>query len=274
MAPTDPKPAPLQDAPSPPSAASPPAGPAAPPDATLASLAEALTVLAAERLHAQGLAIPGEVDAAFDLERVYDSDPAYIGRLRRVLTLLGPARAHAVILRVLEKPYYYGKAAAVADVWHDEAVVEAVLARFERPDAYVDAELLGYNGPQVVPALARHARSVTRVRSRQVVERLGIPGPICFGHGVEITLDVQNAESFAAFARLIEPEPAVMLAWQTAPTVDFTLVLTVRDMPEYQALVQRLFTAANNVRNVRARFATQRVKFSTALPLPVTVRSA
>ena len=91
---------------------------------------------------------------------------------------------------------------------------------------------------------------------------------------VEITLDVQNAESFAAFARLIEPEPAVMLAWQTAPTVDFTLVLTVRDMPEYQALVQRLFTAANNVRNVRARFATQRVKFSTALPLPVTVRSA
>lgn len=90
----------------------------------------------------------------------------------------------------------------------------------------------------------------------------------------EITLDVQNAESFAAFAQLIEPEPAVMLAWQTAPTVDFTLVLTVRDMPEYQALVQRLFTAANNVRNVRARFATQRVKFSTALPLPVTVRSA
>ena len=56
------------------------------------------------------------------------------------------------------------------------------------------------------------------------------------------TLDVQNADTFAAFARLIEPEPAVMLAWQTAPTVDFTLVLTVRDMPDYQALVQRLFT--------------------------------
>ena len=42
------------------------------------------------------------------------------------------------------------------------------------------------------PSLARHARSITRVRSRQVVERLGIPGPICFGHGVEITLDVQE----------------------------------------------------------------------------------
>lgn len=42
------------------------------------------------------------------------------------------------------------------------------------------------------PALARHARSITRVRSRQVVERLGIPGPICFGHGVEIILDVEE----------------------------------------------------------------------------------
>jgi len=42
------------------------------------------------------------------------------------------------------------------------------------------------------PAMARHARSITRVRSRQVVERLGIPGPICFGHGVEITLDVDE----------------------------------------------------------------------------------
>ena len=42
------------------------------------------------------------------------------------------------------------------------------------------------------PAMARHARSITRVRSRQVVERLGIPGPICFGHGVEVTLDVEE----------------------------------------------------------------------------------
>ena len=40
--------------------------------------------------------------------------------------------------------------------------------------------------------MARHVRSITRVRSRQVVERLGIPGPICFGHGVEITLDVDE----------------------------------------------------------------------------------
>jgi type VI secretion system protein ImpG len=42
------------------------------------------------------------------------------------------------------------------------------------------------------PAVARHSRSIIRVSSRQVVERLGIPGPMCFGHGIEITLDVDE----------------------------------------------------------------------------------
>ena len=42
------------------------------------------------------------------------------------------------------------------------------------------------------PAVARHVRSVTRVTSRQVVERLGIAGPICFGKGVEITVEIDE----------------------------------------------------------------------------------
>ena len=43
------------------------------------------------------------------------------------------------------------------------------------------------------PALARHARSITRVTSRPVVERLNIPGPACFGKGTEITLGIDEA---------------------------------------------------------------------------------
>jgi type VI secretion system protein ImpG len=53
------------------------------------------------------------------------------------------------------------------------------------------------------PALSRHARSITRVRSRQVVERLGIPGPICFGHGIEVTLDVDETTMTGASTLLL-----------------------------------------------------------------------
>ena len=43
------------------------------------------------------------------------------------------------------------------------------------------------------PALTRHARAITRVSARTVTERLGLPGPLCFGRGVEITLTLDEA---------------------------------------------------------------------------------
>ena len=124
------------------------------------ALAEALTVLAIERLHAAGRALPGSCDAAFDLERVFESDAAYIVRMRAALALLGPARAHAVIRRVVAKPHYFIKAVVIADVCHDPAVVEEVLTRLDGEGGYVDADLLGFCGLQVVPAVARHAALV------------------------------------------------------------------------------------------------------------------
>ncbi len=42
------------------------------------------------------------------------------------------------------------------------------------------------------PALARHIRSIQKITSQPVVERLEIEGPMCFGHGVEITLHVDE----------------------------------------------------------------------------------
>jgi len=43
------------------------------------------------------------------------------------------------------------------------------------------------------PGLARHVRSVARVESRPVVERLPIAGPMCFGRGTEITLHIDQS---------------------------------------------------------------------------------
>jgi len=45
-------------------------------------------------------------------------------------------------------------------------------------------------------------------------------------------------------------------------------VLWLADMPDYHALVQRLFTQDANVRNVKSFFCVKRAKFETKLPLP------
>ena len=43
------------------------------------------------------------------------------------------------------------------------------------------------------PAVERHGRAVVGLSSRPVMERLGLPGPICFGHGTELTLDIDDS---------------------------------------------------------------------------------
>jgi len=46
------------------------------------------------------------------------------------------------------------------------------------------------------------------------------------------------------------------------------LVVHARDMPDYLALAQRLFTSDANVRNVKAFFSVKRSKFGARVPLP------
>jgi Lrp/AsnC family transcriptional regulator, leucine-responsive regulatory protein len=104
---------------------------------------------------------------------------------------------------------------------------------------------------------------IERITASLSPEKLGgMLNAIC-----EISLDVQNAEAFDTFETLIDATNEVTQCYRTSPGVDFTLVLAVRDMAHYQTLSQALFAAANNVRNVRARFVTKRSKFTTALPI-------
>jgi DNA-binding Lrp family transcriptional regulator len=94
------------------------------------------------------------------------------------------------------------------------------------------------------------------------------------GHGltaiVEITLERQDAEALAAFEQHVAPDPGVQQCYRVSPGPDFCLVVHARDMPDYQRLSQRLFTAHANVRNVKTFFSIHRAKFGAELPLPPT----
>ena len=92
------------------------------------------------------------------------------------------------------------------------------------------------------------------------------------GHGVsaivEITLDRQTAEALHQFETSVVGDPAVQQCYRVSPGPDFILVVHCSDMPAYQALTQRLFTANALVRNVKAFFSIKRSKFGAELPLP------
>lgn len=86
---------------------------------------------------------------------------------------------------------------------------------------------------------------------------------------VEVSLDRQDAESLDAFEQRVIADDAVQQCYRVSPGPDFVLIVTVRDMPGYQALAQRLFTSDANVRNVKAFFSLKRAKFAPRVPLPV-----
>lgn len=84
---------------------------------------------------------------------------------------------------------------------------------------------------------------------------------------VEVTLDVQNAEAFAAFETRVCKDERVQQCYRTSPGPDFMLIIYCTDMPAYLALSQSLFSQDANVRNARAFFSVKRAKFATNTPL-------
>jgi DNA-binding Lrp family transcriptional regulator len=116
----------------------------------------------------------------------------------------------------------------------------------------------------VSPATA--LRRLRRLVEHGVIERqVAIVSPQAFGSGltaiVEVTLDRQGVERLDAFEARAVAEAAVQQCYRVSPGPDCVLVVWVRDMSHYNALVQRLFTEDANVRNVRSYFATRRAKF-------------
>lgn len=84
---------------------------------------------------------------------------------------------------------------------------------------------------------------------------------------VEVTLDVQSAEHLQLFEAAMQTERSVQQCYRVSTGPDFVLIIQVKDMPAYHALVHRALTAQGNVRNVRTFFSVHRSKFETLTTL-------
>jgi Lrp/AsnC family transcriptional regulator len=104
------------------------------------------------------------------------------------------------------------------------------------------------------------------IQSRVVLidpEQVGI-GLIVF---VAIEAHEHSAEWLAEFAATLDSMPEVMDAYRMAGEVDYMLRVAVADMAAFDAFYKRLI-AAVKLKNVTSRFAMERLKQTTAYPLP------
>jgi Lrp/AsnC family transcriptional regulator len=108
-------------------------------------------------------------------------------------------------------------------------------------------------------------------REGVIARRVALLEPEAIGLGISVFVEIEAAdhspEWLAAFGAAVEDLPEVMEVYRMAGDVDYLLRVAVGSMADYDLFYRRLI-AAVPCRNVTSRFAMERVKFTTAYPIP------
>jgi Lrp/AsnC family leucine-responsive transcriptional regulator len=96
-----------------------------------------------------------------------------------------------------------------------------------------------------------------------VLEPSAVNRPMTFI--VEVTLERESATLYESFKRQMLEAPEVQQCYYVTGDGDFILIITAADLAEYDAITQRLFMSASNIRRFRTSVVMSPVKVSLAL---------
>lgn len=115
-------------------------------------------------------------------------------------------------------------------------------------------------------------RRIQRLEASGVVQRrVALLDPARVGMDISVFVAIEtsdhSSEWLARFADVLSRMPEVMEVHRMAGDLDYILRVSVPDMPAYDEFYRRLIEEIP-LKNVTSRFAMERVKFTTAYPLP------
>jgi len=115
-------------------------------------------------------------------------------------------------------------------------------------------------------------RRITRLREQGIImAEVAVVDPKSVGRSLTMIVDVEvereRPEAMAVLKRWIAGESAVQEAWYVTGDGDFVLVVTARDVEDYDALMQKLVSENPNVRRFRTRVALGTLKRGCRVPL-------
>lgn len=84
---------------------------------------------------------------------------------------------------------------------------------------------------------------------------------------VEVTLERERAELIDQFKKTMLAAPEVMQCYYVTGSADFILVLTAKDMKDYEDFTRRYFFHQSNVSRFRTNVVMDRVKVGLAIPV-------
>jgi Lrp/AsnC family leucine-responsive transcriptional regulator len=118
-------------------------------------------------------------------------------------------------------------------------------------------------------------RRLKRLRADGIIEAdVAIVSPEAAGQrltaivGVIIDKERPLLLALTEFKQLMLDTPEVMQCYDVMGEVDFIVIITARNMQEYEAFSRRLFIENPNVRRYKTSMVVSRVKSGTMIPLP------
>jgi Lrp/AsnC family transcriptional regulator len=115
-------------------------------------------------------------------------------------------------------------------------------------------------------------KRIQKLEADGVIEkRVAVVNQEKIGLGVTVFVSIETDDHSEAwlqrFAELVEAMPEVMEFYRMAGDVDYMLRVVVPDINGYDRFYKQLI-AALPLKNVTSRFAMEKIKSTTALPLP------
>jgi Lrp/AsnC family leucine-responsive transcriptional regulator len=115
-------------------------------------------------------------------------------------------------------------------------------------------------------------RRIARLREESVITaEVAIVDPRSVGRSLTLIVDIEvereRPELMAVLKRWIADEAAIQEAWYVTGDGDFVLIVTARDVEDYDALMQKLVSENSNVRRFRTRVALGTLKRGCRVPV-------
>ncbi|MFC0283429.1 Lrp/AsnC family transcriptional regulator [Camelimonas abortus] len=148
-----------------------------------------------------------------------------------------------------------------------DAIDRRILRALQRDASLTIAEIADEAGLSPTPCWKR----IQRLEAAGIIrKRVALLDHAMLGYGVTVFVSMQIGEHSEAeirrFAEALRDMPEVLAFYRMAGDVDYLAIVVVRHMTEYDEVYRRII-AAGNLKNVVSRFALERLKYETAIPV-------
>ncbi len=148
-----------------------------------------------------------------------------------------------------------------------DAIDKKILAAIQEDASLSVAEIGGRVGLSPTPCWKR----MQRLEAEGVIKkRVALLDQDKLGLGVTVFVSIQTGDHsdtwLRTFAETLSAMPEILEFYRMAGDVDYMLRVVVPDIHGYDAFYRRLI-ATVPLKNVTSRFAMEKIKFTTALPI-------